>query len=77
MDAALRLAREIFPAVRVRVPEARLWLVGNRPLPEVMGLSQRQHSCHRACAICTTVSGAGGGIRQSVGGWGRALKTRC
>jgi len=33
VDAALRLATEIFPAVQAEVPEARLWLVGNAPPP--------------------------------------------
>lgn len=39
VDAALRLAREIFPAVRQRVPGARLWLVGNAPPPELRALA--------------------------------------
>ncbi|MBZ0278076.1 MAG: glycosyltransferase, partial [Anaerolineae bacterium] len=29
VDAALRLARDILPAVRQQIPDARLWLVGN------------------------------------------------
>jgi glycosyltransferase involved in cell wall biosynthesis len=39
VDAALRLATEILPRVRVRVPEARLWLVGNAPPPEIQALA--------------------------------------
>lgn len=39
VDAALRLAREIFPAVQERVPDARLWLVGNAPPPELTALA--------------------------------------
>ena len=39
VDAALRLATEIFPAVKSRVPEAHLWLVGNAPPPELTGLA--------------------------------------
>jgi glycosyltransferase involved in cell wall biosynthesis len=31
VDAALRLATEIFPQVQQLVPQARLWLVGNAP----------------------------------------------
>jgi glycosyltransferase involved in cell wall biosynthesis len=31
VDAALRLARDIFPRVRARVPGARLYLVGDKP----------------------------------------------
>lgn len=39
VDAALRLARVILPAVRTRVPEARLELVGDRPPPPVRALA--------------------------------------
>ena len=31
VDAALRLARQIFPAIKQRIPKARLMLVGNAP----------------------------------------------
>lgn len=40
VDAALRLATEIFPAVKARVPEARLWLVGNAPPTELLALQK-------------------------------------
>ncbi len=39
VDAALRLAKEIFPAVRQRLPAARLWLVGNAPPPVLQALA--------------------------------------
>ncbi len=39
-DAALRLAREIFPMVRRAVPEAELLLVGNNPPEALRGLRQ-------------------------------------
>jgi glycosyltransferase involved in cell wall biosynthesis len=39
VDAALRLAREVLPAVQARIPEARLWLVGNAPPPELLALA--------------------------------------
>jgi polysaccharide biosynthesis protein PslH len=39
VDAALFLAREIFPRVKQRLPEARLWLVGNAPPPEMRALA--------------------------------------
>ncbi len=39
VDAALRLARRIFPAVQRRVPGARLILVGNAPPPELRALA--------------------------------------
>ncbi len=38
VDAALRLATEIFPAVQKRNPQAHLWLVGHAPPPELMAL---------------------------------------
>jgi glycosyltransferase involved in cell wall biosynthesis len=39
LDAALRLARDIFPRVREAVPEARLLLVGGNPSPELQALA--------------------------------------
>ena len=39
VDAALRLATEIFPLVKSRVPQAHLWLVGNAPPPELTALA--------------------------------------
>ncbi|MBI1258172.1 MAG: glycosyltransferase [Chloroflexi bacterium] len=39
VDAALRLAAEIFPQVRAQIPNAKLWLVGNAPPPELQALA--------------------------------------
>ena len=39
VDAALRLATEIFPAVQARIPQAHLWLVGHAPPPELTTLA--------------------------------------
>jgi glycosyltransferase involved in cell wall biosynthesis len=39
VDAALHFAREILPAVRAAVEDARVWLVGNAPPPEVLALA--------------------------------------
>lgn len=39
VDAALRLATEIFPMVRRQIPGLRLWLVGNAPPPELQALA--------------------------------------
>ena len=39
VDAALRLARDIFPRIRAAVPTAQLWLVGNAPPPELQALA--------------------------------------
>lgn len=39
VDAALRLAREILPQVRAQHPQAKLWLVGNAPPPELQALA--------------------------------------
>jgi glycosyltransferase involved in cell wall biosynthesis len=38
VDAALRLATAIFPRVRERLPNAKLWIVGNAPPPELQAL---------------------------------------
>lgn len=38
-DAAFTLAQDILPAVRVHSPDAKLWLVGNAPPPEVQALA--------------------------------------
>lgn len=42
VDAALRLATEIFPAVRQRIPNVRLWLVGNAPPAELVALQSNK-----------------------------------
>ncbi len=39
VDAALHLARDIFPKVQSRIPEAHLWLVGNAPPSELRVLA--------------------------------------
>ncbi len=39
VDAALRLARDIFPQVQAQIPDAKLWLVGSSPPPEVQALA--------------------------------------
>lgn len=39
VDAALRLASEILPEVQKRLPDVRLWLVGNAPPPELKALA--------------------------------------
>ncbi|HYP47248.1 MAG TPA: glycosyltransferase family 4 protein [Thermoleophilaceae bacterium] len=39
VDAAVRLARDIFPGVRARLPDARLEIVGAAPPPEVRRLA--------------------------------------
>lgn len=41
LDAALYLAREIWPRIHARVPDAVLGLVGNEPPPEVQALARR------------------------------------
>ncbi|MBV9800870.1 MAG: glycosyltransferase [Solirubrobacterales bacterium] len=38
VDAARHLCLDILPVVRQRVPDARVWLVGNAPGPEVLDL---------------------------------------
>jgi glycosyltransferase involved in cell wall biosynthesis len=39
VDAAMRLATAIFPAVQEHVPDAKLWLVGNAPPPQLTALA--------------------------------------
>ena len=39
VDAALVLARDILPRVRASIPDAKLWLVGNAPPPELQALA--------------------------------------
>lgn len=39
VDAALRLARDIFPRVQAQTPDAKLWIVGNAPPPELQALA--------------------------------------
>ncbi len=42
LDAAMILAKKIFPAVRKYVPDARLMLVGANPPPALVALGERQ-----------------------------------
>ena len=39
VDAALRLARDIFPRIQLHFPDAKLWIVGNAPPPELQALA--------------------------------------
>lgn len=39
IDAALLLARDVLPLVRLKIPDAKLWLVGNAPSPEMQALA--------------------------------------
>lgn len=39
VDAAMRLATEIFPQVQKQIPAVRLWLVGNAPTAEMQALA--------------------------------------
>ncbi|MFN8452086.1 MAG: glycosyltransferase family 4 protein [Anaerolineae bacterium] len=39
VDAALRLARDIFPRVQAQLPDAKLWIVGSAPPPELQSLA--------------------------------------
>lgn len=38
VDAAIYFAREVFPAIRARIPAAEFWIVGRDPTPEVCAL---------------------------------------
>jgi polysaccharide biosynthesis protein PslH len=75
-DAALWLAREIFPRVRERVPQARLLLVGSRPPSalralsngsiEVTGFVDSVAPYYRRAAVAVAPLRAGSGIRGKV-----------
>ncbi len=39
IDVAHQLAHDLLPRIRARVPNARLWLVGNEPSPELQALA--------------------------------------
>ncbi len=41
VDAVLWFCRQVFPLVRARVPEARFYVVGQRPKPEVQALAEQ------------------------------------
>jgi glycosyltransferase involved in cell wall biosynthesis len=72
-DAALWLGRDIMPLVWARRPEARLWLVGRNPTPEVRALASDRvtvtgevPSVHEYLARCSTFVAPlrlGGGMR--------------
>jgi polysaccharide biosynthesis protein PslH len=76
VDAAIRLAREIFPRVLKRVPEARLDLVGDQPTSDVRNLPGGAVSVHssvrdvspfldRAAVVVAPIR-VGGGARLKV-----------
>ncbi len=44
VDAVRWFAEEVFPLVRARVPEARFFIVGARPAPEVRRLGERDEA---------------------------------
>jgi glycosyltransferase involved in cell wall biosynthesis len=76
VDAALRLAERIFPLVRVRCPQATLYLVGDQPPPELRRLaSERVVVTGRVptvepyldrAAVTVAPLRAGGGMRVKV-----------
>jgi sugar transferase (PEP-CTERM/EpsH1 system associated) len=41
VDAVVFFARQVFPRIRAAMPEARFYIVGARPLPEVCALGER------------------------------------
>jgi glycosyltransferase involved in cell wall biosynthesis len=76
VEAAVRLGQAIFPAVRARVPHARLEVVGDAPPPAVRGLAGDavnvtgrvpDVSPHlEAAAVVAAPLGLGGGMRVKV-----------
>jgi polysaccharide biosynthesis protein PslH len=76
VEAAVRLARAIFPQVHARVPDARLYIVGAQPPPEVMRLAgssivvtgfvpEVKPYLDRAAVVVAPLS-SGGGMRVKV-----------
>ena len=63
VDAALRLATRYFPAIRAQRSDAKLWIVGNAPPPELQALASDCDHRHRARPGYADVSRAGGGLR--------------
>jgi glycosyltransferase involved in cell wall biosynthesis len=76
VDAAHRLARDVFPLVRAQVPDAELTLVGSRPTPAILGLAGSGISVVGdapdvvpyldAAAVVVTPIRQGGGMRVKV-----------
>jgi glycosyltransferase involved in cell wall biosynthesis len=40
IDAALFLVRKIWPAIKEKVPQAKLWIIGRNPTPKILALAQ-------------------------------------
>ena len=76
VDAALRLARDIFPAVRARVPDASLELIGSYATPNVRALAGDGIVVHGdvpdvrpyldAAAVLAAPVRTGGGMRVKI-----------
>ncbi len=87
VDAALYFSREIFPIILKRVPDARLFLVGNSPTPEICALVSNKQIMvtgrvptlipfykHADIVVCPLR--IGGGVKVKVLealGWGKAI----
>jgi len=71
VDAALRLAGDIYPQLQAQYPNLRLWLVGNAPPPELQALASdsirvtgrvpdvRPYLARAAAFVCPLHLGAG------------------
>ena len=76
MDGVLRFAREIFPAVRARVPDASLEIVGSHATPQVLALAGEGITVESdvpdvrpyldAAAVLAAAVWTGGGMRVKV-----------
>jgi sugar transferase (PEP-CTERM/EpsH1 system associated) len=76
-DGALFFAREVWPLVRQRYPDARFTIVGRAPPPEIRALAAENgievagevpdvEPYYRRCAACVVPLRAGGGTRLKV-----------
>jgi glycosyltransferase involved in cell wall biosynthesis len=76
VDAVFRLARDIFPAVKARVPDASLDLVGSHATPEILALADEAVAVQgdvpdvrphlEAAAVLAVPVRLGGGMRVKV-----------
>ena len=76
VDAVKYFCHEILPLVRQEVPEAELWIVGNKPLPEVYELENEfvhvtgrvedVRPYYQKSSVCVIPLRAGGGTRLKI-----------
>jgi sugar transferase (PEP-CTERM/EpsH1 system associated) len=76
LDAALYLYNEIFPRVKMRIPDAEMWVVGENPSDElcelgynglhVTGRVDDVLPYYQQCSVCAVPLRSGGGTRLKI-----------